>query len=149
MRRSGSCSWPWLSWRCSWTSSRGWCSGWRMLSIVLSWTRIGGSRSSRRSTRGASSCCCSSVEVFCVQIPSVRERYVSVLKVSPSPGVLTEQMDEGLAGRQRQYEGWIHNISKELSQYKAANLELSSKLRELCASTNQPKEHLKGQVTFF
>uniref|UniRef100_A0AAQ5YH68 Kinesin motor domain-containing protein n=1 Tax=Amphiprion ocellaris TaxID=80972 RepID=A0AAQ5YH68_AMPOC len=43
-----------------------------------------------------------------------------------------EQMDEGLAGRQRQYEGWIHNLSKELNHYKAANLELSSKLREFC-----------------
>uniref|UniRef100_A0AAQ5XNB6 Kinesin motor domain-containing protein n=1 Tax=Amphiprion ocellaris TaxID=80972 RepID=A0AAQ5XNB6_AMPOC len=45
-----------------------------------------------------------------------------------------EQMDEGLAGRQRQYEGWIHNLSKELNHYKAANLELSSKLREFCGS---------------
>ncbi|XP_061600139.1 kinesin-like protein kif7 [Cololabis saira] len=50
-----------------------------------------------------------------------------------------EQMDEGLAGRQRQYEGWIHNLTKELNQYKAANLELSSKLRELCGSVSQPK----------
>uniref|UniRef100_H2LZU6 Kinesin family member 7 n=1 Tax=Oryzias latipes TaxID=8090 RepID=H2LZU6_ORYLA len=41
----------------------------------------------------------------------------------------------GLAGRQRHYEGCINNISKELSQYKAANLELSCKLRELCGST--------------
>ncbi|XP_004067387.1 kinesin-like protein KIF7 [Oryzias latipes] len=54
-----------------------------------------------------------------------------------------EQMDEGLAGRQRHYEGCINNISKELSQYKAANLELSCKLRELCGSTSQPKEHHK------
>uniref|UniRef100_A0A3Q3IDQ1 Kinesin motor domain-containing protein n=1 Tax=Monopterus albus TaxID=43700 RepID=A0A3Q3IDQ1_MONAL len=45
-----------------------------------------------------------------------------------------EQMDEGLAGRQRQYEGWIHNLSKELNHYKAANLELSNRLRELCGS---------------
>uniref|UniRef100_A0A671UVV2 Kinesin family member 7 n=1 Tax=Sparus aurata TaxID=8175 RepID=A0A671UVV2_SPAAU len=36
-----------------------------------------------------------------------------------------EQIDEGLAGRQRHYEGWIHNLSKELSHYKAANVELS------------------------
>uniref|UniRef100_A0A7N9ALD6 Kinesin family member 7 n=1 Tax=Mastacembelus armatus TaxID=205130 RepID=A0A7N9ALD6_9TELE len=45
-----------------------------------------------------------------------------------------EQIDEGLAGRQRQYEAWIHNLSKELNHYKAANLELSNKLRELCGS---------------
>ncbi|KAM9764760.1 kinesin-like protein kif7 [Menidia menidia] len=55
-----------------------------------------------------------------------------------------EQMDEGLAGRQRQYEGWIYNLRKELNHYKAANLELSTKLRELCGSVGQPKEHLKG-----
>ncbi|KAF7656442.1 hypothetical protein LDENG_00041100 [Lucifuga dentata] len=55
-----------------------------------------------------------------------------------------EQMDEGLAGRQRQYEGWIHNLSKELNHYKAANLELSNKVRELCSSANQPKEHTKA-----
>uniref|UniRef100_A0A7N8X5W5 Kinesin family member 7 n=1 Tax=Mastacembelus armatus TaxID=205130 RepID=A0A7N8X5W5_9TELE len=53
-----------------------------------------------------------------------------------------EQIDEGLAGRQRQYEAWIHNLSKELNHYKAANLELSNKLRELCGSVNQPKEQL-------
>uniref|UniRef100_A0A672HHT1 Kinesin motor domain-containing protein n=1 Tax=Salarias fasciatus TaxID=181472 RepID=A0A672HHT1_SALFA len=41
-----------------------------------------------------------------------------------------EQMDEGLAGRQRHYEGWIHNLSKELNHYKAANLELTNKLRD-------------------
>uniref|UniRef100_A0A665SZB4 Kinesin motor domain-containing protein n=1 Tax=Echeneis naucrates TaxID=173247 RepID=A0A665SZB4_ECHNA len=45
-----------------------------------------------------------------------------------------EQMDEGLAGRQRQYEGWIHNLSKELNHYKAVNLDLSNKLREFCGS---------------
>lgn len=83
---------------------------------------------------------------MCLSICS--ERYVSVLKLFASPGVLTEQMDEGLAGRQRHYEGCINNISKELSQYKAANLELSCKLRELCGSTSQPKEHHKGQVIF-
>ncbi|XP_072321803.1 kinesin-like protein kif7 [Eucyclogobius newberryi] len=47
-----------------------------------------------------------------------------------------EQMDEGLAGRQRQYEGWILNLNKELNHYKAANLELSNKLREF-PSINQ------------
>ncbi|XP_077374745.1 kinesin-like protein kif7 isoform X2 [Festucalex cinctus] len=55
-----------------------------------------------------------------------------------------EQMDEGLAGRQRQYEGWIHGLSKELNHYKAANIELSNKLREFCGSANQPKEQGKG-----
>ncbi|XP_044056585.1 kinesin-like protein kif7 [Siniperca chuatsi] len=54
-----------------------------------------------------------------------------------------EQIDEGLAGRQRQFEGWIHNLSKELNHYKVANLELSNKLRELCGSASQPKEHAK------
>ncbi|KAM3624993.1 uncharacterized protein V6R79_005262 [Siganus canaliculatus] len=45
-----------------------------------------------------------------------------------------EQMDEGLAGKQRQFEGWIHNLNMELNQYKAANIELSNKLREFCSS---------------
>ncbi|XP_072236561.1 kinesin-like protein kif7 [Leuresthes tenuis] len=54
-----------------------------------------------------------------------------------------EQMDEGLAGRQRQYEGCIYNLRKELNHYKGASLELSNKLRELCGSVSQPKEHLK------
>ncbi|XP_028258406.1 kinesin-like protein kif7 isoform X2 [Parambassis ranga] len=54
-----------------------------------------------------------------------------------------EQIDEGLAGSQRQYKGWIHNLSKELNHYKAANVELSNKLRELGASASQPKEHPK------
>ncbi|XP_061670145.1 kinesin-like protein kif7 [Syngnathoides biaculeatus] len=51
-----------------------------------------------------------------------------------------EQMDEGLAGRQRQFEGWIHGLSKELNHYKAANVELNNKLREFCV---QPKEQMK------
>ncbi|XP_055087933.1 kinesin-like protein kif7 [Periophthalmus magnuspinnatus] len=46
-----------------------------------------------------------------------------------------EQMDEGLAGRQRHYEGWIHNLNKELNHYKAANLELNNKLREFCSTS--------------
>ncbi|XP_057709737.1 kinesin-like protein kif7 [Corythoichthys intestinalis] len=54
-----------------------------------------------------------------------------------------EQMDEGLAGRQRQFEGWIHGLSKELNHYKAANVELNNKLREFCGSVNQPKEQVK------
>nr|XP_020464670.1 kinesin-like protein KIF7 [Monopterus albus]XP_020464677.1 kinesin-like protein KIF7 [Monopterus albus]XP_020464685.1 kinesin-like protein KIF7 [Monopterus albus]XP_020464692.1 kinesin-like protein KIF7 [Monopterus albus]XP_020464703.1 kinesin-like protein KIF7 [Monopterus albus] len=58
-----------------------------------------------------------------------------------------EQMDEGLAGRQRQYEGWIHNLSKELNHYKAANLELSNRLRELCGSGSQTKEYAKVAVS--
>lgn len=55
-------------------------------------------------------------------------------------------MDEGLAGRQRQYEGWIHNLSKELNHYKAANLELSNRFRELCGNASQPMEQGKGNV---
>uniref|UniRef100_A0AAX7VCI5 Kinesin motor domain-containing protein n=1 Tax=Astatotilapia calliptera TaxID=8154 RepID=A0AAX7VCI5_ASTCA len=51
-----------------------------------------------------------------------------------------EQMDEGLLGRQRQYEGWILNLSRELNHYKAANVELNNKLRELCGSSTQPKD---------
>ncbi|XP_044203762.1 kinesin-like protein kif7 [Thunnus albacares] len=54
-----------------------------------------------------------------------------------------EQIDEGLAGRLRQYEGWIHNLSKELNHYKAANLDLSNKLREFCGPVTQPKEYAK------
>uniref|UniRef100_G3PTT7 Kinesin family member 7 n=1 Tax=Gasterosteus aculeatus aculeatus TaxID=481459 RepID=G3PTT7_GASAC len=54
-----------------------------------------------------------------------------------------EQIDEGLAGRQRQYEGWIHNLSKELTHYKTANLELSNKLR-FCGSGCQTKDAGKG-----
>uniref|UniRef100_A0A3Q3N2J1 Kinesin family member 7 n=1 Tax=Mastacembelus armatus TaxID=205130 RepID=A0A3Q3N2J1_9TELE len=61
--------------------------------------------------------------------------------------LLQQCRDEGLAGRQRQYEAWIHNLSKELNHYKAANLELSNKLRELCGSVNQPKEHARGKST--
>uniref|UniRef100_A0A673YXA5 Kinesin family member 7 n=1 Tax=Salmo trutta TaxID=8032 RepID=A0A673YXA5_SALTR len=53
-----------------------------------------------------------------------------------------EQMDEGLAGRQRQYEGWIHNLSKELNHYKAANLELSNRFRELCGNATFVTEFL-------
>ncbi|XP_068435791.1 kinesin-like protein kif7 [Clinocottus analis] len=49
-----------------------------------------------------------------------------------------EQIDEGMAGRQRQYEGWIHNLSMELTHYKTANLELSNKLRELCGPGCHP-----------
>uniref|UniRef100_A0A6Q2Z3V9 Kinesin motor domain-containing protein n=1 Tax=Esox lucius TaxID=8010 RepID=A0A6Q2Z3V9_ESOLU len=55
-----------------------------------------------------------------------------------------EQIDEGLAGRQRQYEGWIHNLNKELSHLKTVNLELSNRLRELCGRTSQPLEQGKG-----
>ncbi|XP_054892935.1 kinesin-like protein kif7 [Poeciliopsis prolifica] len=54
-----------------------------------------------------------------------------------------EQMDEGLAGRRRQYEGQIHNLTKELNHYRTANLELSSKLRDVFGSVSQPKELLK------
>ncbi|XP_061820145.2 kinesin-like protein kif7 isoform X1 [Nerophis lumbriciformis] len=54
-----------------------------------------------------------------------------------------EQMDEDLAGRQRQYEGWIYGLNKELNHYKAVNLDLSNKLREFCGSVSQPKEQVK------
>lgn len=53
-----------------------------------------------------------------------------------------EQMDEGLAGRQRQYEGWIHNLNIELNHYKAVNLELSNRLREF-SLTNHPRDNIK------
>lgn len=56
-----------------------------------------------------------------------------------------EQIDEGLAGKQRQFEGWIHNLNKELNHYKAVNVELSSKLKEFCGSAIQQKEHVKGE----
>uniref|UniRef100_A0A8C2C9Y2 Kinesin family member 7 n=1 Tax=Cyprinus carpio TaxID=7962 RepID=A0A8C2C9Y2_CYPCA len=46
-----------------------------------------------------------------------------------------EQMDEGLAGRQRQYEGLIHSLSKELNFCKIANQELNIKLREIRLSS--------------
>ena len=59
---------------------------------------------------------------------------------SPSP----EQMDEGLAGRQRQYEGWIHSLSTELNHFKASNLELSGRLRELAAPSGQPRDYTRG-----
>uniref|UniRef100_A0A3Q0R7K9 Kinesin family member 7 n=1 Tax=Amphilophus citrinellus TaxID=61819 RepID=A0A3Q0R7K9_AMPCI len=55
-----------------------------------------------------------------------------------------EQMDEGLLGRQRQYEGWILNLSRELNHYKAANLELNNKLRELCGSLPRCPEDSSG-----
>lgn len=59
----------------------------------------------------------------------------------------TEQIDEGLAGKQRQYEGWIHNLSKELNHYKAANLELNTRLKEVCSSVNQqPRDPAKGNI---
>uniref|UniRef100_A0A8C3B071 Kinesin family member 7 n=1 Tax=Cyclopterus lumpus TaxID=8103 RepID=A0A8C3B071_CYCLU len=50
-----------------------------------------------------------------------------------------EQIDEGFAGRQRQYEGWIRNLSMELTHYKTANLELSNKLRELSGVSSMEK----------
>lgn len=57
----------------------------------------------------------------------------------------TEQIDEGLAGKQRQFEGWIHNLNKELNHYKAVNMELSNKLKEFSGSAGQQKEHIKGK----
>ncbi|KAF3686381.1 Kinesin-like protein kif7 Kinesin-like protein costal2 [Channa argus] len=55
-----------------------------------------------------------------------------------------EQIDEGLAGRQRQYEGWILNLSKELNHYKAVNLDLNNKLREVFGAAIQPRDPAKG-----
>ncbi|KAL0189557.1 hypothetical protein M9458_016656, partial [Cirrhinus mrigala] len=52
-------------------------------------------------------------------------------------------MDEGLAGRQRQYEGLIHNLSKELNFCKIANQELNIKLREMCGPVNHAGEQSK------
>lgn len=66
--------------------------------------------------------------------------------------VFPEQMDEGLAGRQRQYEGLIHNLSKELNFCKIANQELNIKLREMCGPVNHAGEQSKGEncsVTMF
>lgn len=57
----------------------------------------------------------------------------------------TEQIDEGLAGKQRQFEGWIHNLNKELNHYKTVNMELSNKLKEFSGSASQQKEHIKGK----
>ncbi|XP_078097446.1 kinesin-like protein kif7 [Mustelus asterias] len=54
------------------------------------------------------------------------------------------QMDEGIAGSQRQYEGWIQMLEKELVWYKRANHELNVKLRELSSYLlNQPAEQSK------
>ncbi|KAG9266975.1 kinesin-like protein KIF7 [Astyanax mexicanus] len=55
-----------------------------------------------------------------------------------------DQMDEGLAGRQRQYEGLIHNLSKELNMCKAANQELSFKIRDMCGPMGQAGDQSKG-----
>lgn len=57
-----------------------------------------------------------------------------------------EQMDEGLAGRQRQYECLIHNLSKELNFCKIANQELNIKLREIMqiCPANNAGEQSKG-----
>uniref|UniRef100_A0A3B3Z5P8 Kinesin motor domain-containing protein n=1 Tax=Periophthalmus magnuspinnatus TaxID=409849 RepID=A0A3B3Z5P8_9GOBI len=58
-----------------------------------------------------------------------------------------EQMDEGLAGRQRHYEGWIHNLNKELNHYKAANLELNNKLREFCSTSQTRRSSRQSEKT--
>ncbi|XP_063046031.1 kinesin-like protein kif7 [Engraulis encrasicolus] len=58
-----------------------------------------------------------------------------------------EQMDEGLAGRQRQYETVIHNLNKELSHCKAANQELSLRHREPCGPiSSQHGDTPRGQA---
>ncbi|MGH0140892.1 UNVERIFIED_CONTAM: hypothetical protein FKN15_049146 [Acipenser sinensis] len=52
-------------------------------------------------------------------------------------------MDEGLAGSQRQYVSWIHNLGKELSHFKWANQELANKLREVYGHASQPGDQGK------
>ncbi|MBN3277635.1 KIF7 protein, partial [Polyodon spathula] len=59
-----------------------------------------------------------------------------------------EQMDEGLAGSQRQYESWIHNLGKELSHFKWANQELANKLREVYRQSSQPGDQGKSKGCF-
>lgn len=51
-------------------------------------------------------------------------------------------MDEGLAGRQRQYEGLIHNLRKELNLCKAVNQELNNKIRDMCGLGDQSRSEL-------
>uniref|UniRef100_A0A3B5M0W8 Kinesin family member 7 n=1 Tax=Xiphophorus couchianus TaxID=32473 RepID=A0A3B5M0W8_9TELE len=53
--------------------------------------------------------------------------------------LLQQCRGESLAGRRRQYEGQIHNLTKELNHYRTANLELSNKLRDVFASDAKPK----------
>ncbi|TSL68176.1 Kinesin-like protein kif7 [Bagarius yarrelli] len=53
-----------------------------------------------------------------------------------------DQRDEGLTGRQRQYEGLIHNLSKELNLCKAANQELNNKIKDICGQGDQSKSGL-------
>ncbi|XP_076880969.1 kinesin-like protein kif7 [Brachyhypopomus gauderio] len=60
--------------------------------------------------------------------------------------LLQQCRDEGLAGRQRQYEGLIHNLSKELSLCKTANLELSNKIRDMCGPTSQSVDQSKERM---
>uniref|UniRef100_A0A8C9S8G3 Kinesin family member 7 n=1 Tax=Scleropages formosus TaxID=113540 RepID=A0A8C9S8G3_SCLFO len=59
-----------------------------------------------------------------------------------------DQMDEGLAGRLRQYDSWIHSLRKELNHYKYANQELSNKLREMAGHlTAHSMERLENRGT--
>ncbi|GCB60673.1 hypothetical protein scyTo_0012783 [Scyliorhinus torazame] len=54
------------------------------------------------------------------------------------------QMDEGIAGSQRQYESFVQMLEKELVWYKRANHELNVKLGELSSyHLNQPAEQRK------
>ncbi|MGH0179785.1 UNVERIFIED_CONTAM: hypothetical protein FKN15_002223 [Acipenser sinensis] len=59
-----------------------------------------------------------------------------------------EQMDEGLAGSQRQYESWIYNLGKELSRFKWANQELANKLGEVYGHASQPGDQGKSKGCF-
>ncbi|XP_055517518.1 kinesin-like protein kif7 [Leucoraja erinacea] len=54
------------------------------------------------------------------------------------------QVDEGFAGRQKQYEGCIQMLDKELAWYKQANHELNLKLKDLSTYLlNHPAEQSK------
>ncbi|XP_059808842.1 kinesin-like protein kif7 isoform X4 [Hypanus sabinus] len=54
------------------------------------------------------------------------------------------QVDEGIAGSQKQYEGWIQMMEKELAWYKQANHELTLKLKDLSTYLlNIPAEQSK------
>ncbi|XP_062922116.1 kinesin-like protein kif7 isoform X1 [Mobula hypostoma] len=54
------------------------------------------------------------------------------------------QVDEGIAGSQKQYEGWIQMMEKELAWYKQANHELNLKLKDLSTYLlNIPAEQSK------
>lgn len=71
---------------------------------------------------------------MCCDVKYLNRRETNLILLFP-----TDQMDEGLAGRQRQYEGLIHSLSKELNLCKAANHELNSKIRDIYGLGDQNK----------